>query len=412
MQTLFICSTAVLVYVYFGYPLLISVLSRLSRPHTRDESYRPSVCILVAAYEEAAVIRQKMDNFRQIQYPEDLLRIVVVSDGSTDGTDDIVREFSDPRITLLRQEPRAGKSSALAMGLEQIFDDVVVLTDANTMFDPQAVTHLVTNLADPSVGVVTGEVRLVDDKPGYTESEGAYYKYEMHLQACESRFWSVMGVDGALYATRRELIEAPDPATILDDFTISMEIAKRGHRIVFEPRALAYEDAPPHMDDEFKRKTRTAAGAFQSLHQGWGVPRHNARLILPYVSHKLLRWLSPCFMLLSLVSNIALVATADGTGQLPNIWITLLASQSAFYLAAAAGLLLPVMRSLKFVSVPMYLVLMNAAMANGLLRFLRGQSSVRWNRTKRSDTTLPTGEPSTKQQEAESPAEPAMAKQR
>jgi len=226
MQILFVFAAVVLVYVYFGYPLLVSILSRVSHPHVRDESHQPSVCILVAAYEEVTVIRQKLENFLQIDYPHDLLRIVVVSDGSTDGTDEIVEEFTGPRITLLRQEPRAGKASALAMGLAQIADDVVVLTDANTMFEPHAVTHLVTNLADPTVGVVTGEVRLVDDKPGYSQSEGAYYRYEMYLQACESRFWSVMGVDGALYAVRRELIEAPPASAILDDFITSMEIAK------------------------------------------------------------------------------------------------------------------------------------------------------------------------------------------
>lgn len=380
MSVLFYMSITVLVYVYFGYPCVVTGCSWLSKKHQKNSDYRPSVCILVAAHQEAAVIESKVLNFYEIDYPKEKLSMLVVSDGSTDGTDEIVAKHVGPRLKLIRQSPRAGKAAALGVGLPLIDSEIVVLTDANTLFDPSAVSALVANFGDARVGAVTGEVRLVDDKVGYADSEGAYYRYETQIQAAEARFWSVIGVDGALYAVRRELIKAPPTDAILDDFTISMEIACQGYRIVFEPKAFAVEDAPPQLVDEFNRKTRTAAGAFQALFRGWGVPRSNPRLMFSYFSHKLLRWLSPWFMLIAFTCNGVL---AFGSPAWHSPWCLLFIGQCAFYSAALVGLLIPAARRLSLVSVPMYFAMMNAAMVRGLFRHLLNGSTGTWNRTPR-----------------------------
>ena len=293
-----------LAYVYIGYPIILWALARTSgRDHLAGTAL-PDVTILVAAHQEAVVIRDKLENFIAIDYPAERLRMLIVSDGSTDGTDETIEAYDCPRIQLLRQEPRQGKAAALGLGLESVDAGVVVFTDANVMFEPNAVARLVRHFEDPAVGAVTGTVELADRKLGYSESEGAYYRYERFLQITESRYASVVGVDSALYAARRELVEAPPSTAILDDFVLSMEIAARGHRIIYKPGATAYEDGAPALADEFRRKTRVAIGAFQSMASGWGVPGvRTPRLLFCYLSHKVLRWVGPVFLVALLAAN-------------------------------------------------------------------------------------------------------------
>ena len=312
--------------------------------------------------------------------------MLVVSDGSTDGTDEIVDSFADDQIQLLRQEPRQGKATALGTALEALSGtcaEIVVFTDANVLFDPPALRYLVQHFEDPSVGVVTGTVNLIDSKVGYAESEGAYFRYERYLQNAESRWWSVVGVDGALYAARRSLVSAPPREAILDDFVISMSIAVGGHRIVYEPKATAIEDGAPGIAEEFRRKTRTSVGAFQSIHRGWGVPGlRTPALLFCYCAHKVLRWLTPWFLLATLIANAGLVTSG-------GVWPALLAGQLGFYGLAALGLLAPTLRRHALVSVPMYFCLMNASVGYGLIRAIRGTATGLWTPTKRTRIEMP-----------------------
>ena len=338
----------------------------------------PTVTIVVAAHQEVEVIGDKLGNFLDLDYPEDRLDMVVVSDESTDGTDTVIEKFDSSRVTLLRQVPRQGKSAALGLALGQVDSDVVVFTDANVLFDAQAVRYLVRPFTDPDVSLVTGTVRLVDRKVGYAQSEGAYYRYEHFLQREEARFWSVVGADGALYAARRERIAPPPPNAVIDDFVLSLETVKRGGRIVYEPDAEAFEDAAASIGEEFRRKMRVAVGAFQSIRNGWGVPSLAApRLLFCYLIHKVLRWLAPWMLLVLLVSN-AILAVGSLT------WQALLAGQLMFYAAAMAGLVWPSFRSLRPVAVPMYFLLMNAAFAAGFLLAVAGRGNVRWKPTSRT----------------------------
>lgn len=377
MIIVFTSAAVLLAYVYLGYPLLLWGLSRvLGRPHGAGPAL-PTVTIVVAAYQEAAVIGAKLTNFENIDYPAARLKMIVVSDGSTDGTDEIVRRCGEPRVRLLRQEPRRGKAAALGLALDHVDTEVVVFTDANVLFDPEAIRQLVRAFGDPEVGAVTGTVHLQDTKAGYAESEGAYYRYERFLQRHETRLWSVVGVDGALYAVRRSLVSPPPKDAILDDFVISMDVARRGWRIVYEPLALAREHAAPSVREEFRRKVRVATGAFQSVRRRWGMPGLQARLLSSYVSHKLLRWLSPLFMIAVFVSSAVLVEDRP-------VAAAAFFAQVAFYGLALLGVALPRARRASVVKFPMYFTLMSVAFAIGLRGLRSGRLAGKWTPTPRS----------------------------
>jgi len=378
MQDLFVASLGILIYIYLGYPLALAMLARLCGRAHQQGSAQPSVTIVVAAHQEAAVIRDKVENLEKLDYPHDKLRMLVVSDGSTDGTDELVTEFGSERVTLMRQEPRAGKASALHLAIAKVDSEIVVFTDANVLFDAQAIKALVRHFADPTVGAVTGVVQLVDSKTGYAESEGAYYRYERFLQQAESDLHSVVGVDGALYAAKLGAISLPPRHAILDDFVLSMNIGRTGARIIYDPQARAREDAAPGVGDEFRRKVRVATGAFQSFFNGWGVPGlRTPKLTWCYWSHKVLRWFGPLFLILCFVSNAALAGTTDQ-------WASLFVLQCMFYGLALLGLQSPGTRGARVVAIPMYFTMMNAAFALGLYRYLRSGTSGSWQPTARS----------------------------
>lgn len=378
MQDLLFLSLTVLAYTFVGYPIVLGGLARLLRRENQQGDELPTVTIVMAAQQEAAIIRDKIENFTLLDYPHERLSMLIVSDGSTDGTAEIVREHACDRVTLIRQEPCAGKASALNLALQHVNTEVLVFTDAYVLFDAAAIRKLVRHFANPDVGAVTGVVQRMDTNTGYAESEGAYYRYERFLQQAESDLHSVIEVDGALYAARRELVKAPPITAILNDFVISMEIAKAGKRIVFDCQALAIEDTAPAMADEFRRKVRVATGAFQSLLQGWGVPRPSAiKLSFCYWSHKVLRCLAPVFLLTAFISNSAIATTSD---PLTSLFVL----QCLFYGLAVAGLLAPSTRGARSFAIPMYFTMMNAAFAVGLYRFLVHGTGGSWTPTARS----------------------------
>ncbi len=384
MEALFYIAAALVAYTYLGYPLVLSLLARLSPQAHQIGEALPNVSIVVAAHQEAEVIQQKLDNFLELDYPADLLDMVVVSDGSTDGTDEIIQNFACSRIQFFRQEPRQGKASALAIAFGHTQSEILVLTDANVLFQPDAIHKLVRHFADPEVGAVTGVVTLVDDKAGYAESEGAYYRYERFLQEKESTYHSVVGVDGALYAARRELMKAPHPDTILDDFVISMELASQGHRILYDPEAHALEEAAPGMIDEYRRKVRVATGAFQSLAKNWGIPGFKMpRLLFCYLSHKVFRWLAPINLIIIYATNLWLANHSW-------VWAALLILQTVFYGSGLIALAYPPIRNYRGFSIPMYFVLMNGAFLQGLYRHLGSETKGHWAPTKRGQRNLTT----------------------
>lgn len=315
MEFLFWASIVFVWYVYAGYPLLISVWAALAaRPVRKPPSahYQPTVSVVIAARNEARRLAARIDNLLEQDYPSPL-EIIVVSDGSTDGTADTVASFGK-RVRLI-ELPRGGKPLALNAGVAAARGEVVVFADARQRFAPNAVTALLSNFGDPTVGAATGEL-VLDCEAGVSagdssvaEGVGLYWKYEKALRRHESRVWSTLGATGAIYAIRRELWRPLPPETLLDDVLAPMRIVLDGKRVVFEDRARAFDRVSATGADESRRKIRTLAGNYQivALEPRLLIPLVNP-VWLQYVSHKLGRLLAPWALLAILASSAALAS--------------------------------------------------------------------------------------------------------
>lgn len=371
MNMLFIFSLILISYVYVGYPLLLLLFSFILRKPIKKEEIYPSVTLLIAAYNEERVIREKIENSLQIDYTRDKLEIVIASDGSEDRTDAIIMEYKEKGILLRRFGERMGKVGALNRAMQEIKSEIVVLSDANTMYHKDAVKMLVRNLADPSVGAVTGDVRLESERASFGQGEGAYWQYERWIQKKESEIGSIIGVDGAMYAIRREIYIPPSNNIILDDFVISMNIAASGHRVVYEPEAIAFEETSPTWREEFRRRPRITAGGYQALWQREGVPSFsNGLLLFEYVSHRLFRWLLPFFLIVLFASNWFVLDNA-----LLRIF---LGCQIIFYLLAWIGLITET--KTKLFAIPFYFCMVNLGALIGFFRWLTKGQQVMWKK--------------------------------
>ena len=377
MRLVFWTSLAVGGIVYFAYPVLLWFAARRRTATAIDEAHTPSVTLVIAAHNEESVIRQKLENSLALDYPPERLSIVVASDGSVDRTNDIVEQFAGRGVRLRRVEPRGGKTRALNQVVPETTTDVVLLSDANTFYRPDALRKLVRHFADPRVGAVSGDVRLVDSADAYAASEGLYYRYERWLQCLESRVGSIVGADGGMYALRRSLFQRPSDSVIVDDFVISMNVAIAGYRVLYEADAIAIEQGTLSAGEEWRRKVRVVAGGIHALLRGEGVPTPSQPALLwCYTSHKLLRWLLPCFMSAVFVSSALLAAEP--------LFRWALMAQLAFYGAAATHALDPFgFRRIKVGTVPFYFCMVNAAAMAGVWRGLRNTQTAAWNRTTR-----------------------------
>jgi cellulose synthase/poly-beta-1,6-N-acetylglucosamine synthase-like glycosyltransferase len=369
----------VLVYVYAGYPALLRLVPKRDAAARRDlpDDELPAVSLVIAAYNEEAVIDEKVRNALALDYPKERLEIWVASDGCTDGTNKILRGWETQGIKVNYVSPRGGKTRALNLTVPRTTGDLLVFSDANAMYRPDALRKLVRHFQDPSVGGVTGDVRLLNDDVSFGQSEGLYYRYERFIQLMESRFHSIIGVDGAMYAIRRELFVPPSDNIILDDFVISMTVARQGFRVLYDPEAVATESATPDAAQEFRRKIRISAGAAQAIKQREGLPSvGQGKLLLCYVSHKVLRWLSPFFLLGLLFANLHLVGWGLGYG-------LVLLAQLACYGAALAGVRRNGDRMAWWIQVPFFFALQNAAYLVGVVKGLLVEQRGTWDRTGR-----------------------------
>lgn len=370
-------------YVYAGYPLVMAVWSAFcsrDRPRGAGAEPLPTVSVIVAAYNEAFYIVDKVANALDLDYPADRLQVIVVSDGSDDGTSELVRAMSDPRLKFLEVRPRRGKANALNTALEHATGDVLVFTDANVLLDAGAVRRLAAHFRDPGCGCVTGRVDLLPMGSDEPLGEGAYMRFERWLQARESEVATVVGTDGALFAARRELVRALPENVVLDDFLIAMRVADQGRCVRYEGTATAVERVPASVSQEFRRKVRIAAGGFQVLR--WlEFPRRPGKwpaLWFCFVSHKLLRWLSPWWMLGLLIASAWLTIQGEA------LYGAALIAQLAFYVLALAGWLFAPARRFAASYVPYYFTAVNLAFLFGLRRYLFGGQSVVWRRVDRA----------------------------
>ena len=375
---LFWATLGVSVYTYLGYPALVGLLARVcGRPH-RSAPIEPTVTLLIPAHDEAVVIAAKLDNALALDYPRDKLQIRVLSDGSSDGTDAIVLRYAVHGVELQRIDPRGGKPNAINHGVPVARGEILLLCDANTMFARDALRRLVRHFADPAVGAVTGDVRLRGGDAAHGTGEGLFFRIERFLQISEARLWTAIGVDGGMYALRRSLYVPNRRDTLIDDFVIAMNVAKAGARVIYDPEALAEEDATGDPAQELRRRIRTAAGGFQSLFEGLGRPgAHQPVLALAYLSHKGLRWLGPVTLALMFAANLAAAATAP-------LYAAALALQLLVYGLAAIGAAHQDHALPRLVGLPYFFCLTNAAALAGMWRWWKRSQPVTWVQAERS----------------------------
>ncbi|MCC6748429.1 MAG: glycosyltransferase family 2 protein [Deltaproteobacteria bacterium] len=359
-------SLGVVAYTYAGYPLLINVLSRL-RPRPSSEAldaFEPVVTVVLAARNEEARLAGKLENLLALDYPAEKRQIIVVSDGSTDGTDELVGRYAHRGVELVRLDPAGGKARAINAAVARARGELLLFCDARQRIDPQALRSLVRVFTDPAVGAASGELML-----GREQGPGLYWSYEKLIRQAEGRFDSVVGATGALYAIRRALFRELPEGCLLDDVFVPMSVVRQGSRVLFVPTAQVFDDEAA-IEGEFSRKARTLAGNFQLLTQlPWLLDPRENRLWMQFVSHKLLRLVCPFALATLFASNVALVAT--GAPGWPLYAATLAAQLGVYGLAAYAQLAGPAEVG-RLARVSHTFVALNAAAVEGLRRFLIG----------------------------------------
>ena len=385
IEILFWCALALIAYTYLGYGLILYLMVRIKRVAQKYEkpvnrSYEPQVTLLIAAYNEKDYVRQKIENTRRLDYPTDKLEQLWVTDGSDDGTAELLSAYRDVKV--LHQPERKGKVAAINRGMKQVDSPIVIFSDANTDLGEKSIRIIVEKFSDPKTGCVSGEKRIMnhDIDAAAGAGEGFYWRYESKLKKWDAELNSVVGAAGELFAVRTELFQEVEPDTLLDDFMISLRIAMKGYSIQYDPEAYALETASANVKEELKRKIRIAAGGIQSVIRLF--PLLNifkyGLLSFQYLSHRVLRWtLTPLALVAVLALNIALYGHSE-------LYRILLWLQGIFYLSALLGWLLENFQlKIKVLFVPFYFFIMNYAVIRGWLRFLQKNQSVNWDRAKR-----------------------------
>lgn len=384
LEILFWLALAVVVYTYVGYGLVVWVWLRIRRwvsPSTlRAEGslFEPAVTLVIAAYNEIDCIVQKAQNALTLDYPKHKLRVLFVTDGSTDGTPEHLANIVG--VEVMHEPKRQGKIAAIHRAMQQIDSPIVIFSDANTMLNREAIRNIVQHYRNPHIGAVAGEKRVMASNDTGA-SEGLYWRYESFLKQQDAELYSVVGAAGELFSIRRALYEPVASDTILDDFMLSLTIAEKGYRIAYAADAYATEPPSASITDEMKRKVRISAGGFQSMVRLTGllnVCKHRM-LAFQYVSHRVLRWtLAPLCLPLLFIWNTVL--TLGGH----PLYLSLFVGQVLFYSIALVGISARhASAGWRIVRVFAYFCLMNIAVYQGFVRHVRNQQSVLWERAAR-----------------------------
>jgi cellulose synthase/poly-beta-1,6-N-acetylglucosamine synthase-like glycosyltransferase len=374
---IFVASAVLILYGQVGYALVCLAARVFFRGAKVEPSGTlPSVTLIVPAHNEERVLHSKLANSLRLDYPRELLEIIVASDGSTDKTVEIAHSFQDQGVRVLDFKQQRGKTSIVNDAVAAAQGDVLCLCDANVIFHPDALRLLVARLQDGRVGAASGDVRLASEESNFGEGERLYYRIERAIQVGESLLGSMMGVDGGMYVIRRHLFQSLPPSTILDDFATTLNVINQGQRVVYEPAAIADENGTPGARQEFRRRVRLAAGAAQLLKwRRWPSLRRPIEL-WQFLSHKLLRWVEPLLLATLLVSNIALWNQG---------WFFRGALAAQVFAYAAAIVAWPSLgfRGTRLGGAAFYFLMSHVAMALGLAKGLFNLQSVTWGRTER-----------------------------
>lgn len=383
----------IIFYTYLGYGIVLYFLVRIKRlfkkPSPINTDYEPEVTLFVAAYNEKDYVNEKVANSLSLEYPKEKLKQVWVTDGSDDGTPEILKKYTNQGIEVYHEDARGGKIGAMNRGMAFVKTPIVIFSDGNTALGKESVRRIVNLFADPKVGCVSGEKRIYSkDKDAAAGTEGIYWKYESTLKKWDAELYSVVGAAGELFAIRTELFQHVEKDTLLDDMMISLRVAMKGYTIQYDPEAYAIETASANVKEELKRKVRISAGGIQSILRllplfnifkyGW--------LSFQFVSHRVLRWtITPFALAIILLLNFYITLN-EGFTDFSNVFTILFWGQILFYVAALLGWFLENKQiKVKVLFVPYYFFIMNLSVFMGLNRYLKGNQSVKWERAKRGN---------------------------
>ncbi len=370
-------------YSYIGYAVILLIILALKHKERRVFVQEfPPITLLIAAFNEKDILEAKLLNTAVLDYPKEKITQLWITDGSTDGSELILKQRSD--IQVLHHEERNGKIGAINRAMPYVKTPIVVFSDANTILEPQAIKEIIGYFSDPNTGCVAGEkciLKQLSDS-AVSNGEGLYWKYESFIKKLESCVNSTIGAAGELYAIRTELFTAAEPDTILDDFVISMRIAQKGYAIKYASKAIASERASISIPEELKRKVRIGAGSMQTLIRMTSLLNifKYKMLSYQYWSHKVIRWtVVPFATVLVLITNIYLVVYTKST-----VYQIFILIQSIFYLLALNGWVFRNSKTrLRIIFAPYYMITMNYAIVAGIIRYIKGFQSVNWEKAKR-----------------------------
>jgi cellulose synthase/poly-beta-1,6-N-acetylglucosamine synthase-like glycosyltransferase len=378
MEILFWLTCGLIVYAYIGYPLFITIVSFLVRSNVVSRDIEPSISLIISAYNEEKDIAQKLDNTLALDYPKDKLEIIVVSDGSTDATDSIVKRYEKNKegvpVILHRVEGRLGKTAAQNSAVKICHGDVIVFSDAASLYDRNAIRALARNYADPTIGAVSGMYKYIN-KAGASVGFATivFWNIENFIKSRQTKVKTVTGCCGCIYSVRKDLYTELPP-NIISDLVEPLTILKKGYRIVFEPAALAFEETTEKPKDEFKMRVRVIVRGMNGLLYMRSLlnPFKNTFVAFQLISHKVLRWLVPIFCLFNLGANISLAFES-------TFYQVTLLLQAAFYGMALAGLVLEKQGIRKKIFyLPLYFTIVNAASLVSMFKVFRGENIVVW----------------------------------
>ncbi len=374
LEIIFWLSIVALIYTYIGYPIFVYLVSVLFNRKIRKSPIEPNVTILITAYNEGRDIREKLENTLKIDYPKEKLEILVASDGSTDDTDEIVGAFADRGVVLFRQEGRVGKTVTQNNAVEKSKGEIVLFSDATAMYEPGVLRAMLPNFADETVGCVAGKLNYVDStESGIGKGAKSYWNYETFIKENESRACSLIGASGCLYAVRKSAYIPMYPEAC-SDFLIATVLYEQGLRTVYEPNAICTEETNRRTDKEMRMRIRVIAQTFTDLWRNRSMmnPFKSGFYAIELISHKLFRYSVPIFLIVAYFSSLALWFTSE-------IFELAFAVQTAFYvIALVAWLLEKSGKPIRFLAIPLYFVLTNAASLIGFYQFLRGERYAHW----------------------------------
>ncbi len=393
LETIFWVGMAIVFYNFIGYGVLAYLFVKLRNlfwktdTSNHEKDYEPEVTFVIPAYNEERWIADKIANSLALEYPKEKLHFLLVTDGSNDGTMDLIDNYPVPAGVSFRhfyQPGRNGKIAAVERIMPEIKTPISVFTDANAMVNKEAIRNIVKHFANPKVGVVSGEKRIYQEATGDATAagEGIYWKYESFMKNLDAQFYSVIGAAGELFSIRTALSPKIPKDSIIEDFFLTMTIAAEGYRIAYAPDAYAMESQSASVKEELKRKIRIAAGGFQAvtrLSRLFNIFKYG-RLSFQFISRRVFRWfVVPITLPIILVTNILLAQQGN------SFYQTVLFLQIGFYVLALIGYLLEKRQlRLKALFVPYYFCVMHYAVYRGFFRFLKGSQSVLWERAKRA----------------------------